>query len=69
MQIKYKKHLLITGIVLFFLLQNINAQAIKSGTENTGNIKEKTNPLSEIVWGSTIDYVLKSVNVPLLICR
>jgi nucleotide-binding universal stress UspA family protein len=28
-----------------------------------------SNPLREMVWGSTIDYVLESVKIPLLICR
>jgi len=49
MQNKYKKHLLITGIVLFLLLQNLSAQLIENGTENSGNKEGKTNLFSEVL--------------------
>jgi len=49
MQNKYKKHLFITGIVLFLLLQNLSAQLIENGSENQGNKREKGNSFNEVL--------------------
>jgi flagellar hook capping protein FlgD len=42
MQNKYKKHLIVTGVFLLLLLQNLSAQSIKKGTESNNVEKGKT---------------------------
>jgi hypothetical protein len=49
MQNKYKKHLLITGVFIFLLLQNLCAQSINEGSGNNNSEKKKTNITSELV--------------------